>query len=96
MQMTQKLNVKDTRADSTESVPRQGQKADVEDLKAPNKEAIKALRMLCEEFEDRIQYQDEVQDESTSEVEESPQETVVYSANILPHDEEDDKLIPRT
>ena len=38
------LDVKDTRADA-------------EDLKAPNKEAIMALRILSEDFEDRIQYQ---------------------------------------
>ena len=60
--------------------------------KVPNKEAMKALRMLFEDFEDRMQCQDEVQDESTSETEESPQETVVLAANSLPLDEEDDKL----
>ena len=43
------LNVKDTRADSRESMSHKVQKADAEDLKAPNKEAIMALRMLFED-----------------------------------------------
>ena len=80
------LNVKDTRPDSGDHVSCQ------EGPKTTNKDAVMALRMLYEDFEARIQHQDEVSDESTSEAEESPQETVVQSANILPHDEEDDKL----
>ena len=60
------LNVKDTKAEAE----------DMEDLKASNNEAIRALRMLFEDFEDRVQYQNEVQEESASEAEETPQETV--------------------
>ena len=70
------LNVKGTRIDSGEPVQCKGQKTDDENLKVPNKEAIKALRMLLEDFEDRMQYQDEVLDESTSEAEESPQRDI--------------------
>ena len=89
------LNVKDSRGDMRESMSHKVQKTDVEDPKALNKEEIMTLRMLFEDFEDRIQYQDEVQEESTSEAEESSQEPVVHLANILPHEEEDDELIPR-
>ena len=82
------LNVKDTRSDSRSHVSCQ------EGPKTPNKDVIKALRMLSEDFEDRIQYQDEVSDESASEEEESPQETVVHSATLPPCGEEGDELLP--
>ena len=41
------------------------------------KEAIMALRMLFEDFADQVQYQDEIQEESTSESEISPERTQV-------------------
>ena len=39
------------------------------------KEAIMALRMLFEDFADQVQYQDEIQEESASESELSPERT---------------------
>ena len=56
-------NVKDTKSDCREEVPCQ------EGPKTLDKDAIKALRMLFEDFEDQLQYQNEVSDESTSEKE---------------------------
>ena len=83
------LNVKDTRCDA-----RCDGKNDVscqEGSTTRDKEAIKALKMLFEDFEDRLQYQNEVFDESASEdgeeQEEPPQETAVYSAIFSPCDE---------
>ena len=79
------LNVKDTRCDSKDDVSCQ------EGSTTRDKEAIKALKMLFEDFEDRLQYENEVLDESTSEdgeeQEEPPQETAVYSAISSPCDE---------
>ena len=58
------------------------QEANSENTKASNKEALMALQILLEDFEDRIRYQDEVQEEGMSEAEESSPELAVHSANI--------------
>ena len=60
-----------------------------------NKEAIKALRKLFEEFEEQLQYQHEISDDSTSEEEheeELPQEMAVNSI-AFSIDDEDEGLI---
>ena len=78
------LNVKDTRCDSNDVSCQEGSTT-------RDKEAIKALKMLFEDFGDRLQYQNEVFDESASEdgeeQEEPPQETTVHSAIFSPCDE---------
>ena len=78
------LNVKDTRCDSNDVSCQEGSTTQ-------DKEAIKALKVLFEDFEDRLQYQNEVFDESASEdgeeQEEPPQETTVHSAIFSPCDE---------
>ena len=62
----------------------------------PDKEVIRALRMLFEDFEDRIQYQEEVLEDSTSEVEEeASREPVVHVAHVSSYNEESEELIPR-
>ena len=62
-----------------------------------DKEAIKALKLLFEDFEDRLQYQNEVLDESASEDGEEqgepPQETTVHSA-IFPSCDEAREFLP--
>ena len=90
------LNVKDTKGDSEEVASNKMQNADDEDSEVLNKEAIMALRMLLEDFEDRVQYQDEEKEDNTSEEEESShQEPVIHLSNFLPHEGEDDEMIPR-
>ena len=77
------LNVKNT--DFTRA--HEAQTADDKLPEVPDKidkEVIRAFRMLFEDFEDRIQYQEEVPEDSTSETEESSQEPVVHTANVLP------------
>ena len=78
------LNVKDTRCDSNDASCREGSTT-------RDKEAIKALKMFFESFEDRLQYQNDVFDESASEdgeeQDEPPQETTVHSAIFSPCDE---------
>ena len=78
------LNVKDARCDSNDASCQEGSTT-------RDKEAIKALKMLFENLEDRLQYQNDVFDESASEdgeeQEEPRQETTVHSANFSPCDE---------
>ena len=62
-----------------------------------NKDAIKALRKLIEDFEDQLQCQNEGSDDSTSEEGqegEPPQEMAVNSIALFPNDEEGDELLP--
>ena len=78
------LNVKDTRCDSNDVSCQEGSIT-------RDKEAIKVLKVLLEDFEDRLQYQNEVFDESTSEDGEEqgepPQEAAVHSAMFPPCNE---------
>ena len=62
-----------------------------------NKDAIKALRKLIEDFEDQLQCQNEGSDDSTSEEgrdREPPQEMAVNSTALFPSDEESDVFLP--
>ena len=64
------------------------------------KEAIMALRMLFEDFEDQVKHQDEVNEESASESEGSPERMppinpLAQLSHILPHEEKEDVLIPK-
>ena len=83
------LNVKDTGCDSNDVSCQEGSTT-------RDKEAIKALKLLFEDFEDRLQYQNEVFDESASEDGEEqgepPQETNVHSAIFLPCNEARESL----
>ena len=59
------------------------------------REATMALRMLFEDFEDQIKYQDEVNEESSSESEGSPDgmqvtDPLAHLSHILPHPENED------
>ena len=67
------------------------------DPRTLNKEAIKALRMLFEDFEDQLQRQNDVSDESASgeEDETPPHGMAVHSATLFPYDEEGDEFLPR-
>ena len=61
------------------------------------KEAIMAFRMLFEDFADQVQYQDEIQEESTSESEISPEGTQVadpssHFSHVLPLEEREDAV----
>ena len=63
------------------------------------REAITALRMLFEDFEDQVKYRDEVSEENSSESEGPPEEMQVadplaHLSHILPHQEDEDTLIP--
>ena len=58
-----------------------------------------ALRMLFEDCEDQVKYRDEVNEESSSESEGPPEEMQVadplaHLSGILPHQEDEDTLIP--
>ena len=83
--------VKDTRFD---------RKCDVSGQEGPrtlNKDAIKALRKLFEDFEDQLQCQNEESDDSTSDEGqegEPPQEMAVNSIAFSPNDEESDESLP--
>ena len=74
-------------------------KRDVSGQEGPrtlNKDAIKALRKLIEDFEDQLQCQNEGSDDSTSEEEqeeEPPQEMAVNSLALFPNDEEGDEFL---
>ena len=61
-------------------------------------EAIKALRMLFEDFEDQFKCQNEVKDESSSESEPSEAmqgaDPVTQLSSILPLQEDEDTLLP--
>ena len=62
-----------------------------------NKDAIKALRRLFEDFENQLQCQNEGCDDSTSDEEQEgqpPQERVVNSIVFFPDDEGDDESSP--
>ena len=64
------------------------------------KETIRALRMLFEDFADQVQYQDEIQEESASESEPSRERTQVadsssHCTHVLPFEERADVLQPR-
>ena len=85
------LNVKDTRYAC------RGEASCQEDPRTLDKEAIKALRMLFEDFEDQLQRQNDVSDESASEEEDEtpPQRMAVHSATLFPYDEEGDEFLPR-
>ena len=83
--------IKDTRSDH---------KCDEADRQGPrtlNKDAIKALRKLFEDFENQLQCQNEGCDDNTSDEEqegEPPQEIAVNSIALFPDDEEDDESFP--
>ena len=55
------------------------------------------MSMLFEDFEDQLQRQNDVSDESASgeEDETPPQGMAVHSATLLPYDEEGDEFLPR-
>ena len=59
-----------------------------------NKEAIKALRKLIEDFEDQLQCQSEVGEDVTSEEgqEEEPPQELAINSTVLVQDEENDEV----
>ena len=59
-----------------------------------NKEAIKALRKLVEDFEDQLQCQSEVGEDVTCEEgqEEDPPQELAINSTVLVHDEENDEV----
>ena len=83
--------VKGTRSDHKHGVSCQ------EGPRTLNKDAIKALRKLIEDFEDQLQCQNEGSDDSTSDDgqdREPPQEMAVNSIALFPSDEESDEFLP--
>ena len=62
-----------------------------------NKEAIKALRKLFEDFEDQVQCQNEASDGSTSdeEHEEEPPQEMAVDSTVFSLDDEDVPLLPK-
>ena len=84
----------DTTADTTDLAT---EKMDVSDpeINGDAQKAIMALRMLFEDFADQVQYQDEIQEESASESEISPERTPAadpssHLSHVLPFEERED------
>ena len=77
---TEKMDVSDPEINDSHSSVHKGD---------AQKEAIMALRMLFEDFADQVQYQDEIQEESASETEISPERSQaadpsIHLSHILP------------